>query len=514
MTPGLPTILPSHALLSVAEMYAADRAAQAAGVSVFDLMAAAGASVAQVVRARWSARPVAVLCGPANNGGDGFVVARLLSDAGWEVRLALLGSSASKGSAAAHAALWSGPVLPVAVDVLAGTPLVVDAIFGAGLSRGLDGAARTVVERINAENLTCVAVDVPSGLDGDTGLPLPGGDGREALAPRCAATVTFFRPKPAHLLFPGRALCGDLTVSDIGISAAVLETIAPRTAHNRPGLWALRSPVWNDHKYTRGHAVVVGGPLMTGAARLAARAARRAGAGLLTLAVPSSTIEIYALDAPGAFVNAVDTEAELDHVLGDPRRNGVLIGPGHGVGAETAARVLRILSSDRAVVLDADALTSFQDDYGLLFSAIKRRNAPVVITPHQGEFERLFKHVPAKDGKLARARGAAADSGAVVVLKGADTVVAAPDGRAAIADNAPPWLATGGSGDVLAGIIIGLLVQGMLAWEAACAAVWLHGEAGKVAGRGLIAEDLPETLPKVLKSLLSNQSLGAPANRA
>ena len=484
-------IPPAQAVLSVAEMYAADKAA---GVPSLELMEAAGAAVARAIQLRWESQAVAVLCGPGNNGGDGFVVARLLAEAGCDVRLALLGPLVElSGDAATNAKRWRGPVLPLTPDVLDGRPLVVDAIFGAGLSRALAGAARAAVERINAENLTCIAVDVPSGIAGDTGQVL----GPEGVAPRCAATVTFFRRKPGHLLFPGRAFCGDITVADIGIPESVLNTA--KTARNAPGLWTLPTPRWSDHKYTRGHAVVCGGANMTGAARLAARAARRAGAGLLTLAVPTSAVAIYAADAPGAFVQAVDSGLDLDAVLADPRRNAVLIGPGYGVGMETIVRVLKVLATDKPVVLDADALTSFQDDPQQLFTAIKRRNAPVVMTPHQGEYNRLFKD-RASD-KLSQARAGAATSGAVVVLKGADTVVAHPDGRAAIADNAPPWLATGGSGDVLAGFVLGLLAQRMPAFEAACAAVWLHGACGAAAGPGLIAEDLPEELPKVLKSL-------------
>ncbi len=486
-------IPPDHAVLSVAEMYAADKAA---GVASLDLMEAAGAAVARIVQARWKPQPVAVLCGPGNNGGDGFVVARLLAEAGWDVRLALLGPVVElAGDAAVNAKRWTGKMLPFTPDFLDGTPLVIDAIFGAGLNRALSGAARAVIERINTEKLTCVAVDIPSGIAGDTGLLL----GPDGLAPHCAATVTFFRRKPGPLLYPGREFCGDVTIADIGIPTRVLETIAPKTAHNTAGLWTLPSLRWSDHKYSRGHAVVAGGAAMTGAARLAARGARRAGAGLLTLAVPTSSVAIYAADAPGAFVQPVDTGLDLDAVLADPRRNAVLIGPGYGVGTETIVRVLQILATDRPVVLDADALTSFQDDPQQLFTAIKRRTAPVVMTPHQGEYNRLFKDSAAD--KLSQARAGASISGAVVVLKGADTVAAAPDGRAAIADNAPPWLATGGSGDVLAGFVLGLLAQGMQAWQAACAAVWLHGACGSVLGPGLIAEDLPEALPKVLKSL-------------
>ncbi len=495
------TIPSAHAVLTVAEMYAADKAAEASGIASWDLMEAAGAAVARVIKERWKTQSVAVLCGPGNNGGDGFVVARLLAEAGCDVRLALLGPVAElRGDAALNAKKWSGEILPLVPTVLDGRTLVVDAIFGAGLSRGLNGAARAVVQRINAEKLTCIAVDVPSGVAGDSGLALSDGD-NPGIAPQCAATVTFFRRKPAHLLYPGRALCGDVVVADIGIKANVLEKIAPTTAHNVPGLWTIPSPTRDDHKYTRGHGVVLGSASTTGAARLAARGARRAGAGALTLAVPSSAVPIYASETPGAFVSPLDTVEALDALLADTRRNGVLIGPGAGVDPETAVRVLNILHAGRTVVLDADALTSFEDDPQQLFQVIRRHKAPVVMTPHGGEFARLFKGISGADGKLAQARAAAKESGAVVVLKGADTVVAAPDGRAAIADNAPPCLATAGSGDVLAGFVLGLLVQGMPGWEAACAAVWLHGACGAAFGRGLIAEDLPEALPKVLKSL-------------
>ncbi|MGE3333345.1 MAG: NAD(P)H-hydrate dehydratase [Rhodospirillaceae bacterium] len=490
----LPHTIPDEcAVLSVAEMYAADKAAAAAGIATMTLMEAAGLAVTRAIEARWPRRPVTVLCGPGNNGGDGFVVARLLAERGWTVQVGLLGGvEALKGDAAANARRWLdiGGARPLTPDLLSGAPLVVDALFGAGLSRGLEGPAREVIAAVNDRAFTCIAVDVPSGVHGDTGEVLDG------IAPRCAATVTFFRPKPAHFLYPARDLCGELVVADIGIPAAVLGDIAPRTAHNTPALWSLPRWTWREHKYDHGYAVVIGGGVMTGAARLAARAARRAGAGLLRLAVPAGAVPLYTAAEPGAFVQAMDTPAELDDLLADKRRNGVLIGPGAGVGAATRARVLRILDSGKAVVLDADALTSFEDNPTLLLEAIGAATAPVVITPHGGEFGRIFK-IPA-GSRLERARAAATASGAVVILKGPDTVVAAPDGYASIASNAPPWLATGGSGDVLAGLVLGLLVQGMGGWQAANAAVWLHGEAGGRMGRGLIAEDLAEALPGIL----------------
>lgn len=471
-------------VLSVQQMYAADAAAMAGGVVGPDLMEAAGWAVTREIRRRFKPCRVAILCGPGNNGGDGFVVARLLARRGWPVRLALLGdTSRLKGDAAVHAGRWRGDVLPAAPDVLDGCAVVVDALFGAGLARPLDGMAQRLVEEIIRRRLPCVAVDVPSGVDGDSGAAL-------GCAPQAVATVTFFRKKPGHLLLPGRALCGEVVVADIGIPATVLDAIAPTVHENAPRLWSIPRPEALSHKYARGHAVVVGGAGMTGAARLAARAARRIGAGLVTVSVPATALDLAAADSPGHLVAALET---FDALLSDHRRNAWLIGPGCGRGPETAERALAALRAGRACVLDADALTSLAERPGELFAAGGGR---CLLTPHDGEFARLF---PSMTGsRLERARAAAAASGCVVLLKGSDTVIAAPDGRAVINGNAPPDLATAGSGDVLAGIAVGLLAQGMAVFDAACAAAWVHGAAAIVAGRGLIAEDISECLPEVL----------------
>jgi len=474
-------------LLSVKEMYAADAAAIAGGVSGLALMEAAGWQVARAIRQRFAPRPVAVLCGPGNNGGDGFVVARLLQGWGWPVRLSLLGDvERLRGDAAAMAARWRGAVHPLDSISLDGAALVVDALFGAGLTRPLDGVARRVVEAILARCLDVVAVDVPSGVDGDSGQVL-------GVAPQARLTVTFFRPKPGHALLPGRLLCGELVVGDIGIPPSVLEPIAPRCALNTPALWADRFP-WpqpEGHKYARGHLLVCGGSTMTGAARLAALAGRRAGAGLATIAAPDEALAVYRADQPGTIVQSLTA---WDSLLADPRKNAAVIGPGLGVGEATRRLVLSALAAGKACVLDADALTSFGSDPSTLWAA----GGLPVLTPHDGEYPRLF---PYQGDRLTRARRAAADSGAVVLLKGPDTVIAAPDGRAAICVNAPPSLATGGSGDVLAGIIGGLLAQGMTGFEAACAAAWIHGDAAQRFGSGLIAEDLIATLPAVWSGL-------------
>lgn len=480
--------------LSVAEMYRADAAAMAAGIPGIELMEAAGAGIAQCIRNRWRPRPVAVLCGPGNNGGDGFVVARLLAERGWPVRLALLGSPEKlKGDAAANARRWKGGIDPLSTDVLEGDPLVVDALFGAGLQRPLDGVPASVIERANDRNLDCVAVDIPSGVHGDTGEVL-------GVAPSCVATVTFFRPKPGHVLFPGRRVCGDLVVVDIGIPDAVLPGIAPKTFVNGPALWRGQYP-WpkqDGNKYGRGHALILGGDRMTGAARLGADAARRMGAGLVTIAAVPETFTIYAVGRPGNIFSPVADQSDLEETISDPRRNALLVGPGAGVSEQTRRRVMSVLKTGKPCVLDADALTVFRDDPETLFSAIC---GPCLLTPHDGEFARIFD---VEGDKLTRARTAARVSGATLLLKGADTVVASTDGRATINTSAPPELATAGSGDVLAGMAVGLIAQGMKVFEAASAAAWIHGAAAQAFGPGLIAEDLIDNLPSMLGALKSD----------
>ncbi len=483
--------------LSVEEMYAADAAAIAAGIPGIELMEAAGTGIARDIRHRWRPRPVAILCGPGNNGGDGFVVARLLAERGWPVRLAVLGSVEKlKGDAAANARRWKGGVEPLTTKVLEGAPLVVDALFGAGLQRPLAGTPAAVIERVNERKLDCVAVDVPSGVHGDTGEVL-------GIAPVCVSTVTFFRPKPGHMLFPGRGLCGDLVVVDIGIPDMVLPGIAPKTYVNGPGLWLERFP-WpkqDGNKYGRGHAVILGGDTMTGAARLAADAARRSGAGLVTVAAVPETFSIYSMGSPGNIFNPIATQTELEETIGDPRCNALLVGPGAGVSEQTRTRVLAVLETGKPCVLDADALTVFRDDPQTLFGAI---TGPCLMTPHDGEFTRIFD---VAGDKLTRARAAARESGATILLKGADTVVASPDGQASINTSAPPELATAGSGDVLAGIAVGLIAQGLQVFEAASAAAWIHGMAAATFGPGLIAEDLVDGIPSVLGALKTSDIL-------
>jgi hydroxyethylthiazole kinase-like uncharacterized protein yjeF len=472
--------MPRLELLTPLETAAADREAVALGRPVAWLMDNAGRAVARALRARLRPCRTLVLCGPGNNGGDGYVAARHLAASGWPVRVAAL--APPRGEAAAAASRWHGPHAPFTPEAAARAELVVDAVFGAGLARDLDAGLADVLRA--ARRLA--AVDVPTGIDGATGAV-------RGFAPQALLTVTFFRLKPGHLLLPGRLLCGATVLADIGLPGAALPA-GVRTFRNDPALWSLPVPDPASHKYSRGHVTVLGGPVMTGAARLAAAAARRAGAGMVTIAAAGAA-DVYRSGEPGVIVDERPVEAQL----ADPRRSAWVCGP--GLGAAVSAAVLPVLlAAGRLVVVDADALT-------VCAGTPERLGGAAVLTPHAGEFARVFG--PPGADRLASVRAAAARTGAVVLLKGADTIVAAPDGRAVVNDTAPPWLATAGAGDVLAGMIAGLLAQGMPAWEAACAAAWLHGVAATMAGPGLIAEDLPMLLPAAAAGALPRTPAGA-----
>jgi ADP-dependent NAD(P)H-hydrate dehydratase / NAD(P)H-hydrate epimerase len=524
----LPRFFPPE-LLTTAEMSQADGLAVAAGVPGATLMERAGASVAKAAARLLVGRPalasrIVVFCGPGNNGGDGLVAARHLKSEGYHVAVGLLGArEALKGDAAHAARGWDGEVLPFDRLPLEEANLAIAAIFGAGLARDIDGAARVAILRLNEwsrrTRKPVVAVDIPSGVDGSTGQV-------RGVAVEATQTVTFFRLKPGHLLMPGQMRCGEISLVDIGIPESVLATIKPQTFANEPALWGgyFPRPSVEGHKYMRGHALVLSGALAhTGAARLAARGALRAGAGLVTVATPSEALAVHAAALTAIMTRVCDSAEALAGLLADARKNVVVMGPGLGVGAVTRQFVLAALAQSsgdtpRALVLDADALTSFAGEAVKLADAIKASGKSVVLTPHDGEFAQLFA---AKEGelrdhpqvgqlaspsKLDRARAGAALMGAVLLLKGADSVVADPLGRTSINSGAPPWLATAGSGDVLSGIIGGLLAQAMPAFEAASAGVWLHAAAARDFGPGLIAEDIPEHLPPVLRRLLESDA--------
>jgi hydroxyethylthiazole kinase-like uncharacterized protein yjeF len=497
-------------ILGVEQMARADAFAVATGTPSLTLMENAGRAVARAIAARFSPCDTAILCGPGNNGGDGFVAARLLAEQGFTVRVAMLGEP--HGDAAVKARDWAGARLALTPDALDGAQLIVDALFGAGLSRPLDGAARDMVLAANRSNVPIVAIDLPSGVAGDSGKVLATGGPAETVhgvAIKARLTVTFFRKKPAHMLLPGRDLCGEIIVADIGIPQNAVAGTA--LFENGPDRWSYPWPSVGAHKYDRGHCLVVCGPLhATGAARLAARAALRIGAGLVSVASPLDAVATHAAHLTAIMIKPFEGAKGLGELLSDRRLNSVVIGPGVGVGGETRELVATVLASGagasaaagatpRGVVLDADALTSFRDDPDALFARIRN---PVVLTPHEGEFERLFPNLLAQSpSRVEAARTAASRAGCTVLLKGSDTVIAAPDGLAVINSNAPPSLGTAGSGDVLAGMIGGLMAMGLDPFSAASAGAWMHGDAAGRFGPGLIAEDIPEMLPDVLAAL-------------
>jgi hydroxyethylthiazole kinase-like uncharacterized protein yjeF len=496
-------------VLTTEQMQRADQLAIAGGTPGFELMLSAGQAVAAAAQALAEEGPILVVAGPGNNGGDGFVAAAELAAQGREVSVILMCERDElRGDAASAARGWKHPLLPFNPQAIGKPALIIDALFGAGLNRALEGAAHEMIAAINANGAPVLAVDLPSGINGTSAAVM-------GIAVNATETVTFFRKKPAHLLLPGRLHCGRVRVADIGIDPRVLDEIKPGLFENDVSFWAGGFPVprTDGHKYARGHVLAISGDAAaTGAARLAARAALRAGAGLVTLASPRDALAINASALTAVMVRPVDTVIEFGSLLGDRRYNSLIIGPGAGTGERTCDFVATALAADRHLVLDADALTSFAVNPERLFEMIKSSpQSGIVLTPHEGEFPRLFSDLSNKHpgrSKLERVRAAAERCGAVVLLKGPDTTVAAPDGRATIAANAPPWLATAGAGDVLSGMIAGLLAQGVPAFEAASMGVWMHGEAATEAGPGLIAEDLTETLPAVHRRIYD--ALGIP----
>lgn len=462
----------------------------AEGVSGPDLMAAAGAGVARRISLHGRpAEATLVLCGPGNNGGDGWIIAAELAAMGWPVRVAsLVPTDDLKGDAAAARARWTGPVETIGQDTPMNAPIIVDALFGVGLSRALDARVACIVDSVNRRRQShpetlVYAVDIPSGIDADTGAI-------RGTAIEATHTVSFVTAKPGHLLYPGHAHRGHLDVIDIGIDPRLIDRLKPALFINDPALWSAKLPERGpeSHKYTFGHALIVGGPpISTGAARLAADAALRIGAGLVSVVSTRAALMIYASTLTSVMTKVADSKEELEELLSDQRIKAVLIGPGAGITGATRNTLELILQRPGKAVLDADALTVLANEpdlRGLL-------HADIVLTPHEFEFKRLF---PSMQGaRIERVRRAARESGATIVLKGADTIVATPDGRGAIMAKAPPSLATAGTGDVLAGLVTGILAQNVAPFEAACAAVWLHAEGAFMHTGGLIAEDLPRS---------------------
>lgn len=493
-------------LLTPSEMAEADRVTIAAGpVDGIGLMRRAGAAIAALILSRFpGACPVHVLCGPGNNGGDGYVVARLLAKSGVDVMLFATASPRVGSDAALAAAECPVAVRPLAAFAPEAGSVVVDALYGAGLSKALTADVLAAIERTTEAGAPVVAVDLPSGVSGASGEVLGG-------AFTATVTVTFARKKPGHLLFPGRSSCGEISVADIGISDTTIATTGTRCFENNPARWQhlFPTPANDAHKYSRGHVgVFSGGPSATGAARLSAMAAARAGAGAVTVLSPGTALAANAAHLTSIILRRSDTLAAALAFLGARKPEVLVYGPGLGPEPEVGRFALELMSVAEgrfgALVLDADGITSLSHQRAAFFEAAKRLNAPsLVLTPHHGEFGRLFPDIAA-DGKLSkleRARAAAKRAHATIIYKGPDTVIAAPDGRAAINTNGTPLLATAGSGDVLSGIVAALLAQAMPPFEAACAAVWMHAEAARRFGPALIAEDLPLALREVLAEL-------------
>lgn len=491
--------MPYYELLSLEQTAAADKATYKLGISPETLMENAAASVVDVILDHYEPCDTLILCGFGNNGGDGFVIARLLAEKGWNVTVVLLGDIENlKGEAALNAKRWKGTIHPFTPALLNHKALVVDALFGAGLSRPLEGEAYDIIDAVIDADIPVVAVDIPSGVDGNSGEI-------KGIAAPADITVTFARKKYGHLLQPARDYCGHVIVTDIGIPNSIITDMHSTIYENTPALWKNDIPIpkSSDHKYTRGAVIVMGGGIkMTGAAKLAATSALRIGAGLVTIGCPSSALSTYAASLTSVMTAPYSDISALNEIFSDPRFKTILVGPGNGITEHTKEITLKALATSKHCVLDADALTVFQDAPEQFFNAIKERDAATILTPHSGEFKRLF---PTEGSKLEQAQHAAKLSGAIIIHKGSDTVIADAKGHAAINDNAPATLATAGSGDILAGIVAGLLAHNTITpFHAACMGVWMHGQAAHYAGLGMISEDLPDYIPDVLEELAAN----------
>ena len=484
------------ALWTPEEANAGDRQAATLDTSTATLMAAAARQIGAHVPPEGR---IAVLAGAGNNGGDAYAAASLLRQGGRDVTVFAAAELLQMRGAARACAEAFGETTPLTLFDPNGFAIVVDGLLGGGLSRAIEGIERDVIDRLNSAPLFVLAIDLPSGIDGATGSV-------RGVAVQATRTVTFERRKPGHLLLPGRSFCGEIVVLPIGMSRQAFTLADVSTFANEPPLWqhARLRPDAAHHKYDRGHVAVFSGSATTsGAARLAAMAALRGGAGLVTVLSRASALLVNAGHLTAIMLKRCDGVDDLAELLEDARISTFVLGPGFGTGENARDLALSVLARQRRLVLDADGLTSFGDDPAALFQAVRSAAGETVLTPHPGEFGRLFPDLAEieKFDRLRAARDAARRSGATLLLKGADTVIAHPDGRAAINTTGTPALATAGSGDVLAGLIAAALANGVLAFEAACVGAWLHGKAAQRFGIGLIAEDLPGSIPAVLAEL-------------
>lgn len=481
-------------IFTAANVKEADEMSEKLGTPAIVLMNNAGRKVAEltekIIKQKKCGDAIYVICGAGNNGGDGLVAAKYLKNKGYDIRVGLVGDF-RKITPLTQNALESAVSAGIEAETfdkeyLLQSDVVIDAIFGVGLKRDIEGEIADVIKEINNSKSLKIAVDIPSGVCADTGSI-------KSVAVNADATVTFQNPKLGNLLLPGKENCGELFIEDIGIPEEVVDLIESIYLLNTPELWQhlLPKPKLSDHKYTKGHVVVIGGDIeSTGAAKLASEAALRTGSGLVTIACDAESLPIYATSLKSVMAKKVKDPELLEKFISERKVNTVIIGPGSGNDLYSALRVTTCLDAGLRCIIDADVFTNFKNKPQDLVKALKK-NKNCVLTPHEGEFKRVFK---LEGNKVERASQAAKSCDNVVVLKGNDTVIAAPDGRIVINNNAPTYLATAGSGDVLSGIIGGLLAQGMPLFEAACAGVYLHSETANKLGKGMIAEDIAKQI--------------------
>lgn len=491
-------------LLTPQQMGEADRlSVTLTGQDSFTLMQSAAKAVADIVLNEYrSHRRIAILCGPGNNGGDGYAAASLLKAHGFDVVCFSLASPRENSDGKKAFTLWDGITSSIQLFVPDNFDLIIDALYGAGLDRPLDEALEAVIEKIAESDRPVIAVDLPSGVFGRTGAVA-------GKAIKATKTVTFFRLKPGHVCYPGRAQCGEIRLVNIGIPDAVLNSIKPSYFLNTPHLWEPLWPIldYDTHKYRRGHAVVFSGPqTSTGAARLAAFAAARSGAGLVTVLAPQDALPVHEMHLTSIMIKKMEDDREILTFLAARKVRSVVLGPAFGALDRAFSIAKAILREGKitTLVLDADALTALAGHGQEMFELIKSSPVNVILTPHEGEFHRVFPDIAGRTERtrIEKAKDAAEQSGATIVYKGADTMIASPLGRVAITINGTPYLATAGAGDVLSGIIGGLSAQQMPPFEAACASVWVHAQCARHFGLGMIAEDIVSALPVVLSEIL------------
>ncbi|MBT3940232.1 MAG: NAD(P)H-hydrate dehydratase [Pelagibacterales bacterium] len=460
----------------------------------FNLMEKAGKLAAKNIDSLYTKRKTLILCGIGGNGGDGFIIAQELANKGWDIVTTIVGDQkVIKGDALKALNKLKLKLLNFNDINLDKTKLFIDAIYGIGLSRKINKKECIILNTINNHTAPIIAIDIPSGVDCNNGQIL-------GFAPFCDLTITFSTLKAGHILLPGSEKINKIKVVDIGISKDIINKIEPNIKINNKNQWVkeINWPKIDDHKYSRGYSLVVGGSKkMTGASRLAAISAQRAGSGIVALASEKEAEEIYFISLTSQLVKSYKNIKEYNAIINESRIDSIVIGPGLDTGNKSILRIKSALKTNKRIVLDAGAISCFKDKLGILIKALSGKDA--IITPHEGELKSILPNL--SGSLISKALKAAKILDTIVVLKGATTVIASPNNEALVNPAGAKWLSTAGSGDVLAGIIGGLLSNKMKTYYAAAYGVWLHSEAGKYLGAGLIAEDIPKTLTKILKKI-------------